>query len=177
MAMACEAATMRHLFAAFSIGLAVGAGAPMCAIAEQPGAAPPPADQQIYRPTIADLMNDVIQPRHIKLWFAAQNQNWTLAEYERHIIGGAFSRIATAIPTDKGTQVADLITTFVTPHLTALEKSIKAQDKNAFTAAYGAFTQGCNECHQTTNRPVVIRSPVGNPYADQDFDPISPSLK
>jgi len=42
-----------------------------------------------YLPVTSDLMNAIIQPRHIKLWLAGRTQNWTLAEYERHNLQGA----------------------------------------------------------------------------------------
>jgi mono/diheme cytochrome c family protein len=142
---------------------------------------PPPATQQIYRPTISDLMNDAIQPRHTKLWLAGAAGNWTLAEYERHNVNGAFGRIATAVPSVKGAQTADLIATFVAPNLTSLANAIKARDQNAFAAAYAVLTEGCNECHQATGYPmVVIQSPGGNPFPDQDFRPgrsAAPSMK
>ena len=169
---------MRYFCSAVSIGLGVLVVAAAGAIAAAPGTSgtvPQSAEQSIYRPTISDLMNSVIQPRHIKLWLAAKAQDWPLAEYERHNINGAFSRIAAAIPTDKGVRVPDLIDAFVAPHLSALGKAIKARDPNGFVAAYGALTQGCNGCHQATGHPmVVIEVPAGDVYGDQDFRPAPP---
>jgi hypothetical protein len=92
-------------------------------------------------------MNAVIQPRHIKLWLGGKNQNWLFADYERHNIGGALARMAAAIPIYKGTSNADLIATFATPQLTALDTAIKAENETAFDTAYGALTTGCNGCH------------------------------
>lgn len=170
----CETAAMQYLPPALYISLGIAAAA-ACATAGEPGksgAAPLPADQQVYRPTLSDLMNDVIQPRHTKLWLAGEGQNWMLAEYERHNINGAFARIAAAIPAVKGVQTAELITTFVTPRLTVLGDAIKARDENAFVAAYGALTEGCNACHQATGSPmVVIKSPAGDAFTDQSFGP------
>ncbi|MEI9985496.1 MAG: hypothetical protein WDN69_21270 [Aliidongia sp.] len=124
----------------------------------------------VYRPSASDLMTAGIQPRHIKLWLAGKNRNWDFAEYERHNIGGAFARLAAAIPVDNGTAFTDLIAAFVTPQLAALETAIKAKDDAAFTQAYAELTAGCNGCHQTTGHgTVVIKVPDGAPYPDQDF--------
>ena len=164
---------MRHLLPALAIGLGIASMTPMPCSAEQPGKPgiiPPPANQPIYRPSISDLMNDAIQPRHIKLWLAGEAGNWALAEYERHNINGAFGRIATAIPSVKGAQMADLIAAFVAPNLTTLANAIKAHDQNGFAGAYAALTDGCNACHQATGYPmVVIQSPAGGAFPDQDF--------
>ena len=161
---------MRHLLPALAIGLSIASTTPTW-----------PATELPYRPTISDLMNDVIQPRHTKLWLAGQAGNWMLAEYERHNINGAFGRIASAIPTVKGAQMADLIATFIAPNLSALADAIKARNQNAFGAAYAALTEGCNECHRSTGYPmVVIQSPSGGPFPDQDFRPgpiAAPSAK
>jgi hypothetical protein len=47
--------------------------------------------------------------RKCPLWLAGKAQNWDVAEYERHNIGGALARITTAIPTYKDQSTADLI--------------------------------------------------------------------
>jgi len=175
---------MRSLLAAVTIAFGIASLAPNWCSAEQPGksgAVPPPGTQPTYRPTISDLMNDAIQPRHTKLWLAGNAGNWTLAEHERHNLNGAFGRIATAVPSVKGVQTADLIATFVAPNLTSLANAIRAHDQNAFIGAYAALTGGCNECHQATGYPmVVIQSPAGDPFPDQDFRPggiAAPSAK
>jgi hypothetical protein len=164
---------MRSLLPALAIVFCIASAVPNWSAAEQPakpGTVPPPSSQQIYRPTISDLMNDLIQPRHTKLWLAGKAGNWTLAEYERHNINGAFGRIATAVPSVKGAQTYDLLSTFIAPSLAALARAINAHDQNAFAAAYATLTEGCNECHQATGYTmVVIQAPTGDPFSDQDF--------
>ena len=133
----------------------------------------PPAHEtepSVYRPVTSDLMNAIIQPRHIKLWLAGKAQNWEFAEYERHNIAGAFARIATAIPTYKGQAMADLITAFAAPQLAQLEAAIKAKNETAFAAAYEGLTAGCNQCHTATSHAmVVMRTPASDPFPDQIF--------
>jgi hypothetical protein len=129
----------------------------------------------VYVPVTSDLMNDVIQPRHIKLWLAGTSRNWVFADYERHNIGGALARMATAIPSYKGASTSSLIASFVTPQLADLDTAIKAKDETAFAEAYRALTVGCNGCHQATGHEmVVIKVPDSNPFPDQDFSAPAP---
>ena len=134
-------------------------------VGTRPTTEPPP-----YRPVTSDLMNAFVQPRHIKLWLAGKAQNWVFADYERHNIGGVFSRLAAAIPTYKGTPNTDLIAAFVTPQLAALDTAIKARNEAAFVEAYRALTNACNGCHQATGHEwVVIKVPDSGSVPDQDF--------
>jgi hypothetical protein len=162
----------RYRYLALAVGLAVTAAA-----ATGLGAAPSGPDAAkastppVYRPVTSDLMNAVIQPRHIKLWLAGKNGDWEYAEYERHNIGGALARIAAAIPIYKGQPMESLNAAFATPALAELDTAIKQKDAAAFEKAYGDLTTGCNQCHQATNHPmVVIKVPDGNPFPDQDFE-------
>jgi len=163
---------LRYGYLALAATLAVTAAAAAGLSAEPSGsseakASAPPA----YRPVTSDLMNAVIQPRHIKLWLAGKRGDWEYAEYERHNIGGALARIATAIPVYKGQSTESLNAAFATPSLSELETAIKQKDAAAFERAYGDLTTGCNQCHQATNhRMVVIKVPDGNPFPDQDFE-------
>jgi hypothetical protein len=142
------------------------------AVEAQPRLRPAANEPAPYRFVTSDLMNTVIQPRHTKLWLAGKAQNWDFAEYERHNIGGALARMATAIPTYKDQSTTDLIAAFATPQLAELESAIKAKDEAAFAAAYEALTTGCNQCHTATGHAmVVIQTPGSNPFPDQVFSP------
>ena len=128
-----------------------------------------------YRPLASDLMNAIIQPRHIKLWLAGKAQNWVFADYERHNLGGAFARMAVAIPDYKGTKMTDMIDAFMKQPLADLDQAIKAKDDVAFTKAYGELTDGCNSCHQSAEHAMaVIKVPDTSPFPDQDFRPPAP---
>ncbi|MDR3535321.1 MAG: hypothetical protein P4L71_02355 [Acetobacteraceae bacterium] len=167
--------TMRSLFWGTAAGLAGLMATTIGMAATSPNAsapAPQPIDPGIYRPVTSDLMNAVIQPRHIKLWLAGKAGNWVFADYERHNIGGALARMAKAIPMYKDTSNTDLIAAFATPQLAALDTAIKHKDEAAFQRAYGDLTAGCNGCHQTTGHEMVaIKVPDGNAFPDQDFQP------
>jgi len=45
-----------------------------------------------YRPGLGEFMTG-IQVHHAKLWFAGQNQNWSLADFEIHEIGESLDDI------------------------------------------------------------------------------------
>jgi hypothetical protein len=158
-----------------AVGMAALASLVGYAISSQSDAATPDVMLPVYRPLTSDLMNSLIQPRHIKLWLAGEAGNWKFAEYERHNIGGALARMAVAIPTYKGHKVTDMIDAFAKQPLADLDTAVKAKDKQAFTKAYGELTDGCNGCHQATDHAmVVIKVPAATAFADQDFNPPAP---
>src|ERR1700730_2244615 len=66
----------------------------------------------VYRPVMSDLMNSIIQPRHIKLWLAGKDRNWAYADYELHNLQGAFPRMAVAIPLYHDKPVTDMLDAF-----------------------------------------------------------------
>ena len=162
----------RHRYLALATSLAVTAAAATGLSAEPSGPATAEAlAPPVYRPVTSDLMNAVIQPRYIKLWLAGKNGDWEYAEYERHNIGGALARVATAVPSYKGQPMASLNAAFATPSLAELETAIRQKDAAAFERAYGDLTAGCNQCHQATNHQmVVIKVPSGNSFPDQGFE-------
>ena len=135
-------------------------------------AAPSRARPSVYRPVTSDLMNEIIQPRHIKLWLAGTAQNWALAEYERHNLQGAFKRMAVAIPDYKGTSMADMIESLTAQPFADLDAAIKAKDQARFVQAYGELTDSCNSCHQAADHAMaVIKMPDTAAFPDQEFDP------
>ncbi|HEX4183666.1 MAG TPA: hypothetical protein VHY34_10450 [Caulobacteraceae bacterium] len=166
---------MRNAIPAVAVGFGILAATAAGEAATAPNAsdpAPRTAGPSIYIPVTSDLMNDVIQPRHIKLWLAGKSRNWVFADYERHNIGGALARMTAAIPSYKGAATAGLVAAFATPQLSDLDTAIKAKNETGFASAYRALTAGCNGCHRATGHEmVVIRVPDSDPFPDQDFRP------
>jgi hypothetical protein len=61
----------------------------------------------------------------------------------------------------------------ITEPMATLDQPIKANDSARFTTAYEQLTAACDTCHRSADRGViVIRSPAGSPFADQDFRPV-----
>jgi hypothetical protein len=139
--------------------------------ATQPAAAPAGgAASSPYVMTMGDMMNTLIQPRHVKLALAGHAENWTLAAYAAAEIRQAFAGIAKAQPKFAGMPVGELVDVAMVPPLNALDTAIKQQDTQKFAAAYDQLTQGCNACHMELNHPyVVIRTPDASAFPNQDF--------
>ncbi|MBQ8105773.1 MAG: hypothetical protein IJ127_23215 [Afipia sp.] len=68
---------------------------------------PPPAIG--YLPSISDFMIAAIQPRHIRLWLAAQARNWDFVGYEVGHLKGAFNRLGQAHPVAGDIPLQDMI--------------------------------------------------------------------
>jgi hypothetical protein len=133
------------------------------------------ASEASYLPSISDFMLATIQPRHIRLWMAAQSGNWPFAAYEVGNLKGAFDRLGRAHPMDHQISLQDMIASVTAQPFEDLHKAIQSKDTAAFAKAYGDLTSGCNACHQGTNHGVVvIRVPTHSSDSDQDFAKAAP---
>jgi hypothetical protein len=64
---------------------------------------PPP-----YRPSLADLMNTTVQPRHVKLAFGGREKNWVFAAYELKQLSDAFDRLSLQWPQWRQQRIVEL---------------------------------------------------------------------
>jgi|ERR1700761_1556329 hypothetical protein len=128
-------------------------------VAAGPEAAPSPHATG-YLPSISDLMIATIQPRHERLWWAAQNENWEFAAYELGNLHGAFNRLGQAHPTEHDISFPEMIASVTEQPFEELDSAIKSKNHVAFAKAYADLTDACNSCHQALNHGVVeIRVP------------------
>ena len=139
--------------------------------------APPEASststQPDYHPSMGDLMTMAIQPRHIKLYYAGDQQNWSYAAYELGELRNAFARITRTIPQYHAVDTANITAAVTQAPLDAIEGAIKARSPNQFALAYAQLTQECNACHQSLNHAeVVIKVPAAAIFPDQEFRPV-----
>jgi hypothetical protein len=119
-----------------------------------------------YKPGTGALMNTIVQPHHIKLWFAGQNKNWALAEYERQEVMGGFEKIQ-KYHKDKPEATA---VAMIFPAMDAVEKAIKEKDESAFKNSFAVLTNTCNTCHKALKFEFnVIKVPTTNNFDDQSF--------
>jgi hypothetical protein len=131
---------------------------------------PLPSRAASYLPSISDFMIATIQPRHIRLWIAAQSKNWPFAAYELGNLKGAFDRLGHAHPSEHELPLQDMISSATAQPFEDLRNAIQSKDAAAFTKAYSDLTAACNACHQGTNHgEVVIRMPTESSISDQDF--------
>jgi hypothetical protein len=138
--------------------LAVGVATSRSAAAG-PEVAPSPHPTE-YLPSISDLMIATIEPRHKRLWWGAQNQNWEFSAYELGNLRGAFNRLGQAHPTEHDISFPEMIASVTEQPFKELDSAIKAKDRAAFAKAYADLTDACNSCHQALNHGMVeIRVP------------------
>ena len=128
-----------------------------------------------FAPGFDDLMTMLVQPRHIKLYYAGTAKNWELAAAESRDLRSSFDRIAQGIPNYESFEVKRALAAFITPKIGALDAAIAAADAKKFSDAYNQLTTGCNDCHTYMEHPfLVIKVPAGSADAahpDQDFKP------
>lgn len=137
-----------------------------------PQMAPQPSPPVPYAMTMGDMMNTLVQPRHLKLGIAGHAGNWPLAAYALVEIRQTFAGIIKAQPKFRGYPVADLVDAALKQPLAAVDDAITQQDPKKFAAAYDQLTQGCNACHGSLDHPfVVIKVPDASAFPNQDFNP------
>jgi len=127
---------------------------------------------QEFSPRFDDLMTMLVQPRHIKLYYAAHEGNWELAAFEARELGAALRRVAATIPTYRNMSVDDAVAAMATPQLTAISEAVEARNMGQFDRAYGTLTESCNACHVTMEHAfLVMKVPdlETNPFTDQLF--------
>jgi hypothetical protein len=121
-----------------------------------------------YTPGLGELMN-FTQMRHAKLWFAGQEENWRLADYEADELQEGFDDVVRFHPSHKDSPLPlTLLVPKIMPQPMAdLRAAIGAHDKRAFVAAYDGLTVGCNSCHEATNFGFnVVKRPSGASWFD-----------
>ena len=118
-----------------------------------------------YKPGFGMLMS-TIQQHHSKLWFAVENENWELAEFEIHEIKETFDDIKKYQKGKKETEM----TAIINPFLDSIKKTIEEKDFNQFKNNYRLLTNTCNACHiANEHKYIEIKIPDFQPYANQIF--------
>lgn len=167
------------------MGALVGAsalGGAAITAAQDVGDGPAPAAPAVmnaapatFSPGFADLMTMLVQPRHLKLYYAGMQGNWELAAFESRALSAAFHRIGQAIPRYRESgSVDESVEGMMGPGIKAVDAAIAAGDSKQFIKAFGDLTAGCNACHTYTEHPfVVIRVPEASAknfaYPNEDF--------
>ncbi len=175
----------RH-FAAMMLAGAFALSASIVAVAQNPAPAPAPAEGAPatapaprpglvildFKPAMDDLMTMLVQPRHIKLYYAGQAKNWKLAGFQLDELRAALARIGRTIPNYRNIGVDTAVASIFADKLKAVDAAIKASDSAQFAATYGEMTAACNACHVGMEHPfLVIKVPDANSYPDQEFRP------
>jgi hypothetical protein len=118
-----------------------------------------------YKPGFGEFMSS-IQSHHSKLWFAGQNENWKLADFEVHEIMEAIEDIQKFQTERKESQMIGMIN----PALDSINNAIQQKNPALFKSSYTLLTNSCNDCHHTANFEFnVVKIPDSQPFSNQDF--------
>src|SRR5262245_9809781 len=94
-----------------------------------------------YKPGLGEFMSG-IQVHHNKLWFAGQNQNWKLADFEVHEIMEAIEDIRKYETERKEIRTINMIE----PALDSVNIAIQQQNTSLFKNSFILLTNTCNNC-------------------------------
>jgi hypothetical protein len=123
---------------------------------------------ETYRPGFGEFMSG-IQTHHAKLWFAGQNQNWKLADFEIHEIQEALEDIR-KFNTERSESKA---IGMINPALDSVSNAIQQKNKQLFKNSFILLTNTCNKCHKATEHEFnVVTIPTNLPVVNQDFKPV-----
>ncbi len=118
-----------------------------------------------YKPGFGEFMSS-IQAHHSKLWFAVQNKNWKLADFESQEIMEIFEDIQKYQSERKEIQMIGTINQAID----SVNQAIQNKNPESFKNSYIFLTNTCNNCHQATNFEFnVIKIPETNHFSNQDF--------
>jgi hypothetical protein len=118
-----------------------------------------------YKPGFGEFMSS-IQSHHAKLWFAGQNNNWKLADFEIHEIMEAIENIQQFQKERKESQLISMIQ----PALDSVNNAIAQKNTPHFISSYTLLTNTCNNCHKAANFEFnVVKIPEQQMFSNQDF--------
>jgi len=120
---------------------------------------------QSYKPGLGEFMS-TIQVHHAKLWFAGQNQNWALANFETGEIKEALDGILQYCTDRPELQKLPMIN----PAMDSIGLAISAKNQQQFKSSFVLLTATCNNCHRASNHSYnVIKIPETPPFSNQAF--------
>jgi hypothetical protein len=121
-----------------------------------------------YRPGFGEFMSG-IQTHHAKLWFAGQNQNWPLADFEVHEIQEALEDVQKFCSDRPEVKAIGMIN----PAIDSVTNAIQQKNPQLFNTSFVLLTHTCNNCHKATEHGFnVVTLPNNLPVSNQDFKPV-----
>lgn len=128
---------------------------------------------ETYKPGLGDFMLG-IQLHHAKLWFAGQNQNWPLADFEIHEILESLDDIHKFCNDRAEVKALGMIN----PPLDSVTNAVQQKNVQLFKNSFILLTNTCNSCHQATAHGFnVVTIPTNLPVVNQNFSPIQQNAK
>jgi hypothetical protein len=118
-----------------------------------------------YKPGLGEFMTG-IQLHHAKLWFAGQNQNWPLADFEIHEIQESLDDIDDFCKDRPEVKSIGMLR----PAIDSVTNSIQQKNLQLFEKSFSLLTTTCNNCHKATDHGFnVVTIPTSPPVSNQDF--------
>lgn len=120
---------------------------------------------ETYKPGFGEFMGN-IQVHHSKLWFAGENENWKLADFEINEIKENLEAIQ-KYETDR--QESEMIP-IIKPALDSVSHAIQKQNLSEFKSSFNLLTNTCVNCHQATKHEFIqIQVPDMQIFRNQKF--------
>lgn len=120
---------------------------------------------ETYKPGFGDFMG-TIQVHHSKLWFAGENENWELADFEIHEIRENMEDIQKY----QANRAESKLMSMITPALDSVSRAIQKQNLEQFRSSFRLLTNSCVTCHNDTKHEFIqIQVPNINVFSNQKF--------
>ena len=120
---------------------------------------------ETYKPGFGEFMSG-IQMHHAKLWFAGQNENWPLADFEIHEILEALEDIQKFCVDRPESKSIGMIN----PAIDSISYAIQQKNLQLFKNSFILLTNTCNNCHKATEHGFnVVTIPNNLPVPNQEF--------
>src|SRR5580765_2994616 len=118
-----------------------------------------------YKPGLGEFMTG-IQLHHAKLWFAGQNQNWPLADFEIHEIQESLDDIEEFCKDRPEVKSIGMLK----PAIDSVTDAIHQKNLRSFKNSFSLLTNTCNNCHKATDHAFnIVIIPTNPPVSNQDF--------
>ena len=122
---------------------------------------------ETYKPGLGEFMLG-FQLHHAKLWFAGQNQNWPLANFEVNEMKESLEDIQKFCSDRPEVKAIGMIV----PAIDSVNSAIQQKNISSFNNSFSLLTNTCNNCHKATAHGFnVVTIPTGLPVVNQDFKP------
>jgi|SRR5436190_5692969 len=122
---------------------------------------------ETYKPGFGEFMSG-IQMHHAKLWFAGQNQNWPLADFEINEIKEALEDL----PKYCADRPEIKSLSMINAPIDSISNAIQQKNIQSFKSSFILLTATCNNCHKATEHAFnVVTIPTNLPVVNQDFKP------
>lgn len=120
---------------------------------------------ETYKPGFGEFMGN-IQVHHAKLWFAGENENWKLADFEINEIKENLEAIQKYQTDRPETEMIPIIQ----PALDSVSLAIQKQNLAEFKSSFKLLTNTCVECHRDTKHEFIqIQVPVMDVFSNQKY--------